>query len=99
MYWLTAKNYENGLIWFVGPIMWWGGLKILIPFQTVPWPKFPVECPSDVVPYPGNNGGDCFKLYNTTQFWEGAKTQCESYSGAQLSSIHSLEENVFVRGK
>lgn len=58
-----------------------------------------VECPFDFVLYPGNNGGDCFKLFNTLEYWDGAKAQCETFSGAHLASIQNAEENVFTRGK
>ncbi|KAF8385271.1 clec-41 [Pristionchus pacificus] len=45
-------------------------------------------CPTG---YQQINGGDCFKLYTTTQNYDNAEAECVK-DGAHLASVHSLNE-------
>merc|ERR1712048_830362 len=42
-------------------------------------------------------GGKCYKYFAETKTWGDAQDQCVQ-NGAELVSIHSAEENVFVAG-
>jgi len=61
--------------------------------QTTPPPP-PSLCPEGWPEYDGS----CYKLQFASVSWEEAQTNCSSYEGADLASIHSEEEWAFLEG-
>ncbi|XP_054607456.2 macrophage mannose receptor 1 [Nothobranchius furzeri] len=57
----------------------------------LPPSKGPSFCPSHWVPY----GGDCYYLERTKKMWKDALAACHK-DGADLASIHNIEEQSFI---
>jgi len=63
---------------------------------TPPPPPPPIGCPEGWHEY--EYEGSCYKLNSNALFWKEAETNCRSYEGGDLASIHSEDEWDFVKG-
>jgi len=61
---------------------------------TLPPPPPPFTCPEGWPEYEGS----CYKLQTNKTYWNDAKTNCRSFEGGDLASIHNEDEWAFVEG-
>jgi len=79
-------------------------------FKAKPNPNSTFGRPTSALPPPTNllasncpegwseHEGSCYKLNSNVLDWNEAQTNCMSYEGGNLASIHSVEEGAFVEG-
>ena len=51
------------------------------------------DCPENWTPF----NGACYRVYTTPKSWEDAEDSCQRHENSHLVSIHSLEEQNFVK--